>query len=120
MSAIRSSLQAKIIIWSFVPALLILLIVALAMFFAYQRVTQTLALERDRELTRLAAGQLSVQLTPYIQDLDTLARLSAINRGDGAAQADALRNAQPVGGVGRRRGGRGQSGPRQRRRARAG
>ncbi len=94
MSAIRSSLQAKIIIWSFVPALLILLIVALAMFFAYQRVTQTLALERDRELTRLAAGQLSVQLTPYIQDLDTLARLSAINRGDGAAQADALRNAR--------------------------
>lgn len=93
MSAIRNSLQAKIIIWSFLPALLILLIVALAMFFAYQRVTQTLALERDRELTRLAAGQLSVQLTPYVQDLDALARLSAINRADAATQAAALRAA---------------------------
>jgi len=39
MSAIRSSLQAKIIIWSFVPVVLILLFVALSMFFAYQRVT---------------------------------------------------------------------------------
>jgi nitrate/nitrite-specific signal transduction histidine kinase len=92
MSAIRSSLQAKIIIWSFVPALLILLVVALAMFFAYQRVTQTLALERDKELTRLAAGQLAVQINPYVQELDALARLSTISRGDTAAQKAALRN----------------------------
>jgi nitrate/nitrite-specific signal transduction histidine kinase len=94
MSAIRSSLQAKIIIWSFVPALLILLTVALAMFFAYQRVTQTLALERDKELTRLAAGQLAVQINPYVQDLDTLARLSTINRADTEAQRAALRSAR--------------------------
>jgi nitrate/nitrite-specific signal transduction histidine kinase len=94
MSAIRRSLQAKIIIWSFVPALLILLTVALAMFFAYQRVTQTLALERDKELTRLAAGQLAVQLNPYVQDLDTLARLSTINRGDAEAQQAALHGAR--------------------------
>lgn len=94
MSAIRRSLQAKIIIWSFVPALLILLAVALAMFFAYQRVTQTLALERDRELTRLAAGQLAVQLNPYVQDLDALARLSTINRGDAEAQQTALDGAR--------------------------
>jgi two-component system nitrate/nitrite sensor histidine kinase NarX len=94
MSAIRSSLQAKIIIWSFVPALLILLVVALAMFFAYQRVTQTLALERDKELTRLAAGQLAVQVNPYVQELDALARLSTISRGDAVAQQAALRNAR--------------------------
>lgn len=94
MTAIRRSLQAKIIIWSFVPALLILLAVALAMFFAYQRVTQTLALERDKELTRLAAGQLTVQLNPYVQDLDALARLSTINRGDAQAQQAALRSAR--------------------------
>ena len=93
MSAIRRSLQAKIIIWSFVPALLILLVVALAMFFAYQRVTQTLALERDKELTRLAAGQLAVQLNPYVQDLDALARLSTISRGDPDAQQAALDSA---------------------------
>jgi len=94
MVAIRRSLQAKIILWSFVPALLILLVVALAMFFAYQQVTQTLALERDKELTRLAAGQLTVQLNPYVQDLDALARLSTINRGDAAAQQAALRSAR--------------------------
>jgi two-component system nitrate/nitrite sensor histidine kinase NarX len=94
MSAIRSSLQAKIIIWSFVPALLILLVVALAMFFAYQRVTQTLALERDKELTRLAAGQLAVQVNPYVQELDALARLSTISRGDAGSQQAALRHAR--------------------------
>lgn len=92
MLAIRRSLQAKIIIWSFLPALLILLAVALAMFFAYQRVTQTLALERDKEITRLAAGQLAVQINPYVQELDTVARIAAINRGDSAAQQAALRD----------------------------
>ena len=94
MAAIRRSLQAKIIIWSFVPALLILLVVALAMFFAYQRVTQTLALERDKELTRLAAGQLAVQINPYVQELDALARLSTISRGDAVSQQAALRSAR--------------------------
>ncbi len=94
MAAIRRSLQAKIIIWSFVPALLILLAVALAMFFAYQRVTQTLALERDRELTRLSAGQLAAQLNPFVQELDTLARLSAISRGDADEQQAALNSAR--------------------------
>lgn len=94
MSSVRRSLQTKIIIWSFLPALVILLAVSLATFIAYQRVTQTLALERDRELTRLAAGQLAVQINPYLQELDALARTAGINRGETSDQQDALRAAR--------------------------
>ena len=44
----RRSLQSKIITWSFAPTAIILLAVALVTFFAYQRVTATLALEREK------------------------------------------------------------------------
>ena len=89
----RRSLQTKIITWSFAPTAIILLAVALVTFFAYQRVTATLALERERELTRLAAGQLSLGLAPFSQELDTLARTVSISQGSMEAQQVALRNA---------------------------
>lgn len=89
----RRSLQTKIITWSFAPTAIILLAVALVTFFAYQRVTATLALEREEELTRLAAGQLALGLTPYTQELDTLARTLSISQGSASAQQVALRDA---------------------------
>ncbi len=89
----RRSLQVKIITWSFVPTAIILLAVALVTYFAYQRVTATLALEREKELTRLAAGQLALGLSPYAQELDTLARTASVSQGRGDEQQIALREA---------------------------
>jgi HAMP domain-containing protein len=58
----KGSLQRKIIAWSFVPAVLIMLVVALVNFQAYIRVTEDLVLQRNRELARLKAAQLSTEL----------------------------------------------------------
>jgi len=58
----RRSLRTKIIVWSFLPAMAILLMVALVNFYAYQRVTEDLVFERDRELTRLTANELALEL----------------------------------------------------------
>jgi nitrate/nitrite-specific signal transduction histidine kinase len=87
------SLQAKIIAWSFVPTAIILAAVALVTFFAYQQVTEELVIERDQELTRLAASQLSTDLTTYVDLLDDLARTPDLYQGDQTAQRDALRRA---------------------------
>ena len=89
----RRSLQVKIITWSFVPTAIILLAVALVTYFAYQRVTATLALEREKALTRLAAGQLALGLSPYAQELDTLARTASVSQGRSEEQQVALREA---------------------------
>jgi len=39
--------------------------VAVVTFYAYQRVTENLVIDRDRELTRLSAGLLAAELAPY-------------------------------------------------------
>ena len=65
------SLGTKIIVWFFVPTAIILIAVALVTFFAYQQVTEELVIERDQELTRLAARQLSGDLETYTNLLFT-------------------------------------------------
>ena len=51
----KRSLRQKIITWFLVPTAIILVMVAVVTFYAYQRVTENLVIERDRELTRLSA-----------------------------------------------------------------
>jgi hypothetical protein len=63
------SLRNKIIAWSFVPTAIILAAVALVSLYAYQRVTETLVIERDRELTRLSATLLATELAAYSNPL---------------------------------------------------
>ncbi len=62
---LRGSLRSKIITWSFVPTAIILLAVALVSLYTYERVTEHLVLERDRELTRLSAKLLATELATY-------------------------------------------------------
>ena len=85
------SLRAKIIAWSFVPTMIILVAVALITFTAYQQVTQTLVIERDRELTRLAAGQLATELAESTSILAAVARMADIAQHDSLVQQAALR-----------------------------
>jgi signal transduction histidine kinase/HAMP domain-containing protein len=68
------SLRTKIIAWLFVPTAIILLMVALVTYYAYQQVTEELVFERDEEVTRLSAGQLATELTEYTDLLNPLAR----------------------------------------------
>ncbi|MHB1415735.1 MAG: cache domain-containing protein [Chloroflexota bacterium] len=86
----RSGLRRKIILWSFVPTTLILLAVALVTFFAYQQVTEDLVIGRNRELTRLSAGQVAATLTDYTDTLTTLGRMPGIYRGLPALQRSSL------------------------------
>jgi len=74
----RVSLRAKIITWSFVPTAIILFAVALVNFYAYQRVTQDLVVERDQQLVRLSASELSTRLQEHT---DTLVGSHADNNG---------------------------------------
>jgi signal transduction histidine kinase len=62
---VTGTLRNKIIAWSFVPTAIILVAVALVSLYAYQRVTENLVIERDRELTRLSAQLLSTELASY-------------------------------------------------------
>ena len=69
MRLMRGSLRNKIIAWSFVPTAIILVAVALVSLYAYQRVTENLVIERDRELTRLSAKLLASELAAYTDPL---------------------------------------------------
>jgi signal transduction histidine kinase len=61
----QGSLRNKILIWAFVPTAIILVAVALISVYAYQRFTENLVVERDRELTRLSANLLAAELSAY-------------------------------------------------------
>ncbi len=61
----KRSLRQKIITSFLVPTVIILVMVAVVTFYAYQRVTENLVIDRDRELTRLSAGLLASELSAY-------------------------------------------------------
>lgn len=93
-SGIRwGSLRTKIIAWFFIPTAIILVVVALVTFYAYQQVTEELVIERDRELTRLSAGQLAAELTTYIDLLESISHTASIYHNDLSAQRDVLKGA---------------------------
>jgi GAF domain-containing protein/HAMP domain-containing protein len=88
-----ASLRTKIIAWSFVPTIIILVAVAVVMFYAYQDVTEDLVLERNQELTRLTAGNLTAELKAFADRLYAEARRADISGDDVAARRDGLRAA---------------------------
>jgi len=87
------SLRTKIIAWSFIPAAIILLTVALVAFFAYRQVTEVLAVERDQTLAYLTGDRLGIELEEYTDLLTSLARTPDVYQNDLAAQRDALKRA---------------------------
>ena len=87
------SLRTKIIAWSFVPTMIILVVVAVVILYAYQDVTEDLVIERNQELTRLTAGQFTAELKEYAGLLDAEARRSDVYGNDPVAQHDALKGA---------------------------
>ena len=89
----RLGLRAKLILWAFVPATLLLLAAALISFLAYQKAVERLLLERDEELTRLAAGQLGASVAEYADLLSVEARSPDMVSAEPAIQRGALASA---------------------------
>lgn len=86
-------LRTKIVVWTFVPTAIILTIVALVGFYAYQQVTQDLTIQSSRELARLSAGQVAAELSDYSNALTNLARTAAIYAHNPTEQRAALAQA---------------------------
>ncbi len=88
------SLGTKIILYTFVPTAIVMLIVALTLYYSYQRVTEDFVIHRDIELTRLSASQISSGFEDYVDRLGALARLPEVYQGDSASKSAALESAQ--------------------------
>jgi signal transduction histidine kinase len=86
----RFRLRTKIIAWSFIPTAIILLLVALTLYVAYQQVTEDFVKESDKELTRLSASELSASFEDYIDRINVLARLPSVRDGTPDDQRAAL------------------------------
>lgn len=89
----RARLRTRIIAWSFIPTIIILVAVALVTLYAYERVTEDLVVGRNKELARLSAGQIASDLTGYADLLSGLARTSDLYSNIPARQEAALKNA---------------------------
>jgi len=83
----RSPLRRRILAWSFVPTAVILFVVALVAVFAYGRVTEEQAIQRNQELARLSAANLAAELNQFALDLEGLTRQSDV-AGNRLAQQD--------------------------------
>jgi nitrate/nitrite-specific signal transduction histidine kinase len=66
----RGYLKKKIIAWTFFPTAILLVAVALVNFYSYQRVTEDLVVQRNRELGRLLSSRLSTELVEFIGQLE--------------------------------------------------
>src|SRR5512146_1782286 len=85
-----SSLRAKIIAWSFFPAMLVLSIMAAVAVYGNEQTTRELTITGSREFTRLAAAQFESQLNDFLGVLETTTRLADIQSGEPRRQRAAL------------------------------
>ena len=86
----RRSLRVKIIAWFFVPTALLLIAVAVTNFLAYQDVTADLVIERDQDVTRLSAGQLSTSLREFTDTLEEVGRGMDLSQPPGSSRFPAV------------------------------
>jgi nitrate/nitrite-specific signal transduction histidine kinase len=91
---IGRSIRNKILLWSFVPTVMVLAAVALVTYGSYLQVVQTLVIERDQEVTRLSAGQLASEFKSYADLLDTITLTADMRRADPQLQQQVLERFQ--------------------------
>ena len=83
-------LRTRILAWSFVPSAVILFAVAVVAVYAYSRVTEQEAVQRNQELARLSAANLAAEISQFSLDLGSLTRQSDIAGGRSGRQEAAL------------------------------
>jgi nitrate/nitrite-specific signal transduction histidine kinase len=86
----RSRLRRRILAWSFFPTAIILFAVALVAVYAYGRVTEQEAVQRNQELARLSATNLAAEINQFALDLGGLTRQTNIASGEPDDQNAAL------------------------------
>jgi nitrate/nitrite-specific signal transduction histidine kinase len=91
---IGRSIRSKILLWSFVPTVMVLAAVALVTYGSYLQVVQTLVIERDQEVTRLSAGQLASEFKSYADLLNTITLTADMRRADPNLQQQVLERFQ--------------------------
>lgn len=69
----KNRLYRKILVWAFLPTLVIMGVVAIVLFQSYQQVTEELVVQRNRELARLLASQVSTEAGELIRLFDGFA-----------------------------------------------
>lgn len=70
---LKNRLYRKILIWAFLPTLVIMSVVAIVLFQSYQQVTEELVVQRNRELARLLASKVSTEAGELIRIFDGFA-----------------------------------------------
>jgi nitrate/nitrite-specific signal transduction histidine kinase len=88
-------LQARLVLAALAPALVILAAVVILTLSAYYRVVESLALERSQALTRLAAQQVALDLSPFVDRLTAATQTSTLAPISPQEQMLALRLAMP-------------------------
>src|SRR5512140_537845 len=88
----HTRLRTRILLSIFVPAAIILSVVAFTIYYAYQQVTVDLVVGRNQQLAHLSAAQLSADLSPYVNTLDAVARMPDIYGGNTQKQSEALQS----------------------------
>lgn len=89
-------LRTMIIVWSFIPAAIILGIVALAHFVSFQYLTEDLVSDHNRDLAVLLVNQYWGEVTEQAQPLWVLASDPEIISSDPVRQQAALRTARDI------------------------
>jgi nitrate/nitrite-specific signal transduction histidine kinase len=84
-------LRVKILAWFLIPMAIVLIVVALFIFYTYQQVTEELVLERNQEVARLLASQLTAEFLRHSSQIGNLAADPEIYQGDAMAQQNHLR-----------------------------
>jgi serine phosphatase RsbU (regulator of sigma subunit)/anti-sigma regulatory factor (Ser/Thr protein kinase) len=87
-------LQARILPWLFVPAVLILVAAAVITFIAYERSLAAEAIDRERERAYLSANRLTEEMAKFADVLTSLARTEAIYHNHPLGQRFALQDAR--------------------------
>lgn len=89
-----SNLRARLVTWSFVPAVLILVAVAVVALVAYEQAVQSEAIDHERERAYLSANRLKEEMLKFSDVLASLARTEAIYAGDPEGQRTTLAEAR--------------------------
>jgi serine phosphatase RsbU (regulator of sigma subunit)/anti-sigma regulatory factor (Ser/Thr protein kinase) len=90
----RGHLRSRLIVWSFVPALLVLATVATFTFVAYEQLVQGEVVDREREGAYIAANRLKEELDNFSEVLDAVARTEATFPDNPEGQRATLSDAQ--------------------------
>lgn len=90
-AAARASLRTRVVLAALVPGGIMLALVAALASVAYTGATQALVTQRNAELARLSAAQITVEMSQYASALDRVAGSAEVRSGVPPRQQLALR-----------------------------